>query len=147
MPTNSTSLLIDATKYDSSSRRRAKRRLTSVTDRHFYGGLYGRSSRQKRLARNQDPIIADRQLVVTDFLDLSVSVNLLNAEPIEYEAPPVTQSIVKCEVETQEAMDVAAATYAPIPVDVTGTCNSTGYMFTIECPGIRGTFNNTCPSS
>jgi hypothetical protein len=151
---NSSNVLVEATRYDSSSARRVLRTLqenrrglqaTPIRSSLSVGSQSMRSSRFGRMRHNQ-AVLDDRRILVTDYLDILVQVQLHNVEEILYEAPPIIQSLVKCEVETQEAMEVAAGMYSPIPKMVNGTCENVGYKFNIMCPGVRGEFNNTCPS-
>ena len=146
---NASIVNIEATRYTTVSSGRLRRRL--MEDRLGLPPVGYKASPVKKVddpwfAGKRGPLAKNRRVLATDYLEVLIDVELHNTAEITYEAPPVIQSVVKCEVDTQEAIDVARGKYAAIPKTVTGTCANVGYQFSIECPGIRGTFNNTCPS-
>ena len=120
--TNSTSVTVQATRYGSVRRRLLSRR--SLTS----SGLVSNDYLQRKLV---------------GLSDLIVTTVLRNAKPIDYVVPPIYHSYVKCNVRVSEATAVAAGASA-VPESTSGMCYSSQYS--AICPGVRGYFNNTCPS-
>ena len=152
---NATSVSVRATRFSASSRRRLNilkniDNIDNIDNIELSIGAplliqqTGLPNAQLLDTANLSPT-SRRRLNVASLAELVLTVLLRNIDPIDYLVPPVAQSEVNCEIPVEEALDVASGTYAPAPRTILGTC-STGYQFSITCPGVRGNFNNTCPS-